>query len=295
MGWLTDIGQQLVGGAAGGAMGMVLGGINDRYQDKRQLAQQGKLQAMQEAGQIRVGQAMGDYNLKNAKDMWEYTGYEGQKRQIKEAGLNPALLYGMKGGGGITTGPTAGPGNVGSDTTMQTSIKPTESMAMGMQLGLLRAQKELIEAQRDKAIAEIPVAGAQTKDLTASAEGKGLANALTAWLQGVTKEGEEAGTLDKSVRGQQEIQEIKRAEAETTFKIDENERQKIMNNAQIKKLSAQIELMNKQGLSQDQITENLKKEGLLKDAEIEWNKLDIKGGNFGKFLTNLLKMLVRPK
>lgn len=146
MGWITDMGQQAAQGIVGAGLGMTLGRINDKYQDKRQLSQQGKLQAMQEAGEIRVGKAMGDYNIKNAKDMWEYTGYGGQMRQIKEAGLNPALLYGMKGGGGITTGPAASAGNVGTDTTHRTSSDPTASMGMAMQIGLMRAQKENIEA-----------------------------------------------------------------------------------------------------------------------------------------------------
>ncbi|AXH73733.1 MAG: DNA pilot protein [Microviridae sp.] len=153
--WAEDMGMGLGQQAASSGLGMILGRMNDKYQDKRQLEQQGKLQAMQEAGQIRVGKAMGDYNLENAKAMWEHTGYVGQKDQIKRAGLNPALLYGMKGGGGITTGPTASAGNVGTDTTTPTSSKPVEAMGMGIQAGLMRAQKENIEAATAKTLAEI--------------------------------------------------------------------------------------------------------------------------------------------
>ena len=36
------------------------------------------------------------------KEMWNYTNYENQKRHLENAGLNPALLYGMSGGGGAT-------------------------------------------------------------------------------------------------------------------------------------------------------------------------------------------------
>ena len=34
--------------------------------------------------------------------MWNYTNYENQKKHLEAAGLNPALLYGMSGGGGAT-------------------------------------------------------------------------------------------------------------------------------------------------------------------------------------------------
>ena len=36
------------------------------------------------------------------KEMWDYTNYENQKKHLEAAGLNPALLYGMSGGGGAT-------------------------------------------------------------------------------------------------------------------------------------------------------------------------------------------------
>ena len=41
-------------------------------------------------------------NQKRNKDLWDYTNYENQKQHIKNAGLNPALMYGMGGGGGVS-------------------------------------------------------------------------------------------------------------------------------------------------------------------------------------------------
>ena len=41
-----------------------------------------------------------------ALDMWNKTNYEAQMAHLKNAGLNPGLIYGMKGGGGVTTGPS---------------------------------------------------------------------------------------------------------------------------------------------------------------------------------------------
>ena len=55
------------------------------------------------------------------KEMWDYTNYENQKKHLEEAGLNPALLYGMSGGGGAaatadgTAGATTADGATGPD------------------------------------------------------------------------------------------------------------------------------------------------------------------------------------
>ena len=41
-----------------------------------------------------------------ALDMWNKTNYGAQMKHLQAAGLNPGLIYGMKGGGGVTTGPS---------------------------------------------------------------------------------------------------------------------------------------------------------------------------------------------
>jgi phage pi2 protein 07 len=101
--------------------------------------------------------------------------------------------------------------------------------------------------------------------------------------------------MSDSVKGQAEIESLNKIRAEMKAILDKNEREKVMNNEAIKKIAAEIDLMAKKGLSEDQIKENLIKEGKLKDAEIEWNKMDLEPGNFGKFLTNLVKMFIKPR
>jgi len=67
----------------------------------------------------------------------------------------------------------------------------------------------------------------------------------------------------------------------------------MMKNSQaIKEMAQSIELMKKQGLKEDQITDNLKKEGKIKDAEIEWNNVGLTQGDLGKFINMLIHKLL---
>lgn len=83
-----------------------------------------------------------DYQFQKQLEMWQKTGYGAQMKQLKEAGLNPGLLYGMSGGGGQTAGSggaTAGMGNVQSQLGSH--------LGMGIQAGLMEAQKRVLESQ----------------------------------------------------------------------------------------------------------------------------------------------------
>jgi len=63
------------------------GFMEQQYQNQRSLNQQGH-----------------DLQM----DMWNKTNYGAQLQHMKDAGLNPALMYGMGGGGGATTGSQGG-------------------------------------------------------------------------------------------------------------------------------------------------------------------------------------------
>lgn len=82
-----------------------------------------------------------DYSQQLNKEMWEYTGYGNQKRQMEDANLNPALMYGQGGGGGQSAS--------GANMQGATAIAP-----MGLQVALqaeqMRAQTQLIQAQTAK-------------------------------------------------------------------------------------------------------------------------------------------------
>ena len=60
--------------------------------------------------QNRYNEQMAKNNQLRNKDLWDYTNYENQKQHIKNAGLNPALMYGMGGGGGVSANGAQGQG-----------------------------------------------------------------------------------------------------------------------------------------------------------------------------------------
>ena len=101
-----------------------------------------------------------DINQQHNKDMFDYTGYQAQVAQMKAAGLNPALMYGSAGSGGSTQGGAgmAGGAGAGSGSVGGTPSAPdtgiTAGIGMGLQLGLLDAQKKNIEADTEKKRAE---------------------------------------------------------------------------------------------------------------------------------------------
>ena len=88
------------GGIIGAGLGLLLQGNNDR----RQLIQQQKLNEQQlSADAVRMGM-----ETERQKEMWKATSFPAQIEQIKIAGLNPALVYGMGGSGGATVGSSPG-------------------------------------------------------------------------------------------------------------------------------------------------------------------------------------------
>lgn len=149
-----DIGS-IGNAAAGGALGLVLG----EYNDRRQIEQQQKLQDMQIKGQ----KEMSDYSQKQQYDMWNKTNFDAQVGQMKKAGLNPGLMYGMGGSGGTTTG-SAG-GSVGGGNAPSGG----QEVGMGMQMAMMGAQVRLTEAQAKKA--EVEAAKAAGVDTEVAKEG----------------------------------------------------------------------------------------------------------------------------
>ena len=173
------------GSLISGAIGMIGGAISDRRNYKNQLKlMERQQQYNKELGEINQGYAkeMAAINQQYAlqsgeqshlynQEMWDYTNYENQVKHLEAAGLNPALLYGQGGGGGASTaGGAVGNGqgtagqapSGGSPQAIKSQI--IEGAGMGVQLGLMEAQKEALKAKaaKDNADAE-KTAGADTE------------------------------------------------------------------------------------------------------------------------------------
>lgn len=80
-----------------------------------------------------------------AKEMFDYTGYENQVKQMKAAGLNPAL---MNGGGG-----SAGQASAGASVEPAQAFQPM-GIQMALQAQQVMANTQLANAQAEKTRAE---------------------------------------------------------------------------------------------------------------------------------------------
>lgn len=116
-------------------LGTGLGMLTAKWNDRRQLEQQRKLNDLQIEAQSR----MGAINQALAMDMWEKTNYSEQVKQLEKAGLNVGLMYKSAGEGGRTQAPS---GSVAGGTAPSGGGE----LGMGMQLGL---QNLLMKAQID--------------------------------------------------------------------------------------------------------------------------------------------------
>ena len=74
-----------------------------------------------------------------AKEYWDYTNAENQKQHLINAGLNPALMYGQSGAGGM--GATGGSRQEGVDQAQGNPI------GMALQIQQIEQQKKLQDAQ----------------------------------------------------------------------------------------------------------------------------------------------------
>ena len=82
-----------------------------------------------------------------AKEMFDYTGYENQVKQMKAAGLNPALLNGGSGSPGQAHGATVEPATAMQPMGLQVALQAQQVAA---QTALTNAQAEKIRSETTK-------------------------------------------------------------------------------------------------------------------------------------------------
>jgi len=157
-------GGRILGGAAGGAMGLISGAISTNQNKKAQERQH------------RMNEESADNAKKRALEMWKETGVDAQRKEMQKAGLNIGLMTGGgAGGAGGTTQAGSGMG-VGAGGSGSGDYNMTGGAGMGM---LMSAQIENIKAQTNKTNVEAEnIGGAQKDNLQAGTENKKADTAL---------------------------------------------------------------------------------------------------------------------
>jgi hypothetical protein len=167
--FLETLGNAAMNGLTGGitgTIGSIMGGVGKLFKgdsnkkaEERQFNRTKELMGLQNQYNKEAAAQSQKYN----EQMWDYTNYENQVAHLKNAGLNPGLLYGMSGGGGASTGGATqeGVSGVGQD----------QSVMMGINMRQMEAQTKLAEAEANKANAEASkISGVDTKNTEANTE-----------------------------------------------------------------------------------------------------------------------------
>jgi len=263
MGFIENLGMQLGGQVLGAGLGMALEGHNDN----RQLEQNQKLLDQQR----KSNEKMTDYSYSKQLEMWKNTSYAAQREQMEKAGINPALMYGMGGGGGVTTG--SGTASVGAAEAPKGGGEAMGLIAQS-NLAMTQAQIELLKAQTENVKADTPnkpKTGANIDANTVLTNTNNRIAKLTEDFKG--------GTLE---------QNIQKANWEL-----ENERQEWLKNNrdnQIGESTQEAEIVKRKAESIGALINNSAKEAgiavdkatinkITNDIEIGWSQIDINSRN----------------
>lgn len=211
------------------------------------------------------GDSLSDWQMQN-----EYNTPKAQMQRFKDANLNPHLIYGQGDSGNSFQVRSSDSGNWSPDAPkidlggaaqstlnahFDSQIKKQEIDNMTAQNSLIRSQKMLADANTDKTLSETATG---TYNLEYQ---KSVREILTKNLQ-AELEGRIAG-VDKT-------------RADTKYTLDQNERQAVMQVPQVAKLWQEIQnIKNMTPVMIEKLKaeiENLKKDGTLKEYEIQLNK-----------------------
>ncbi len=134
--------------ALGIGIGAGLGFLGDQLTRNQRKKDQKEMYEHQMKTSDKYNRGMALYNQELAKDMWEYTNYPNQVKQIAAAGLNPAMLYSQGGQGGQTAGAGEGGAPSGSGGQPHQGMKIDPMTLANMEL--VKAQAEDIRSQTEE-------------------------------------------------------------------------------------------------------------------------------------------------
>lgn len=271
MGYGLDLAMSAGTQAAGNFINEGMGLLFQPMKNKQQLKQARRLQDLSLEGEaIRL-----ERNRKAAMQMWHDTNYGPQVEEMKKAGINPALLYGMGGGGGTTASVQSG--GV-SEQRADTARSSGGDIGMGIQLQLMSAQKEalLAKAELDRASAkktggvDTELAQAQTGNAKADTELKRLHGEIAQVAASVSRQ-----TINEQMRVWEQMvekndKEIKQIGLQNKLSEETMEDQKKLLNNQVATEAVKAALMNAQKENTDQDTKVKAQEILESEQRIKY-------------------------
>jgi len=150
-----------------GAGSQGLGMIGGSGMSRKQYHRQKKLMGFQKGHQMDLN----EHGKKMSMDLWNATNYGAQVEHMKDAGLNPALMYGTPGQGGSTN--ASGGGSAQSGQAPQERVMDMSNMLMAAQMNKLNSDAELNEAkaeatrgyERKESEANTMLVGMKTKEV----------------------------------------------------------------------------------------------------------------------------------
>ncbi len=152
--FLNQGGGGLITGLAGTIAGAVSSARDRAHQEKLQQQQMEygrEMYAMQSKDEKERMELQNQWNKEAAaksqeyaKEMFDYTGYENQAKQMKAAGLNPALLNGGSGSAGQAHGATVSPATAMQPMGLQVAL---QAQQVASQIALTNAQAEKIRSE----------------------------------------------------------------------------------------------------------------------------------------------------
>ena len=171
----------LTGGIVNGIMGL-FGGSNiaeqRQYQhEKEMMALQNKYNTQAAAQSMEYAKTMNQINFEQQNQMFEkqaeWNSAKNQKKRLQEAGLNPALMYGIGGEGGSSVSSGGGAGaqvqgvnNAGTQAVMM----GLQAKSIESQIALNNAQASKINAETEKTEKETEKTGAETESVWSGIE-----------------------------------------------------------------------------------------------------------------------------
>ena len=249
---------------ASGGWGQALGGIGGAFLGMLGAGQQHRRQKELMDIQNRNQQALNKQGHDLQFDMWNKTNAKAQVEHYKQAGLNPALMYGQSGAGGQTGSQGGGSAAGGQAPLMDIGANAMQGAMMKAQIDNIKADTENKQANTTK------TGGADTEHVetliqkliaeTNNESTKQELNKVLIEVQkgNVLKVGAETGLLKEKLLTQKEITGLRETENEVAWATKEDKKAIIQMEAKLQGLKGEKTKQEIENLAEQELVLQLK-------------------------------------